>query len=71
MAKQIKEKKSVPGRPPHIWKHGGRDNLITMRIPRQSKDLIYRVAVLIDNQVIGNVHYDKNAVLQQIKNILP
>jgi len=66
-----KDSKRLPGRPPYIWKHGGRGNLITMRIPRQSKDLIHRVAVLLDNQVVGNIHYNKNEILQKIKNILP
>ncbi len=64
-------KRMGPGRPPHVWKHGGRDNLITMRVPREAKDLIHRVSVVIDNQVIGNVHYDKAVVLQEIEQILP
>lgn len=54
-----------------MWKHGGAKNLITMRVPREAKDLIYRIGVLIDNQVIGDINYNKEEVLKQIEKILP
>jgi len=59
------------GAKPTVWKHGGVGKITTINVPKISKQLIHKIAIVIDHEVINNSSYDKKAVLTKIENLLP
>ncbi|KHD07402.1 hypothetical protein PN36_29465 [Candidatus Thiomargarita nelsonii] len=55
------------GAKPTVWKHGGVGKITTINVPKISKQLIHKIAIVIDHEVINNSSYSKKAVLTKIE----
>ncbi|KHD05265.1 hypothetical protein PN36_32960 [Candidatus Thiomargarita nelsonii] len=54
-----------------VWKHGGRGKITTLHVPKISKEIIHKIGIVLDHNVINNPDYDKGLVLAKIEKLLP
>jgi hypothetical protein len=59
------------GAKPTVWKHGGRGKITTIHVPKISKEIIHKIGIVLDHDVINNPDYDKGVVLEKIEKLLP